>query len=72
MTKLTREVTRVVDFGRGPVAITLHPDGLVIFREKARRTRFALPIGAAYVQAVGRYVSAQRAARKAARKEARS
>ena len=65
MTRLSRAVTRMVDFGRGPVAVTLHPDGLVIFREKGRRTRFSLPIGAVFAQAVGRAVALERDARKA-------
>ena len=64
MTKLSKPVTRVVDFGRGPVAVTLQPDGLITFREKGRRKVFAVPLSAAFVQAVGRAVTAERAAKK--------
>jgi len=71
-TRLTKPITRVVDFGRGPVAVTLRPDGLIAFREKRRRVEFYLPIGAAFIQAVARAVAAEKAAKKAARKAARS
>ena len=64
MTPLRKPVTRWVDFGRGPVAVTLDPSGLLTFREKGRRTTFAVPIGAAFVQAVGRSLAAKRAARR--------
>jgi hypothetical protein len=67
VTALHKPVTRVVDFGRGPVAITMRPDGLLTFREKGRRKVFAVPIAAAFVQAVGRSVAAERVARKAAK-----
>lgn len=60
MTPLRKPVTRVIDFGRGPVAVTMHPDGLLTFREKGRRTVFAVPIAAAFVQAVGRAVAARK------------
>jgi hypothetical protein len=72
VTRLTKAVARVVDFGRGPVVVTLHPDGMISFREHRRRLRFYLPIGAAFVEAVGRHVSAERAAKRAARKARRS
>ena len=68
MTPLRKAVSRRVDFGRGPVTVTLDPSGLIVFRERGRRTVFALPIGAAFAAAVGRAVSAEKAARKAARK----
>jgi hypothetical protein len=68
MTALRKPVTRVVDFGRGPVAITMSPDGLFTFREKGRRKVFAVPIAATFVQAVGRTVAAEKAARRLARK----
>ena len=71
MTALSKPVTRVVDFGRGPVAITMTPDGLFTFREKGRRKVFAVPIAAAFVQAVGRSIASERAARKVARKAVR-
>lgn len=64
MTALRRPVTRVVDFGRGPVAITMTPDGLFTFREKGRRKTFAVPIARAFVEAVGRTIAAERASRK--------
>ena len=64
MTALRKPVTRWVDFGRGPVAVTLDPSGLITFREKGRRTVFAVPIGATFVQAVGRSLAARKAARK--------
>lgn len=64
MTSLLKPVTRVVDFGRGPVAVTLRPDGLIVFRHKRGRKAFAVPIGAVYVNAVARAVSSERAARK--------
>ena len=68
MTPLRKPVTRVMDFGRGPVAITMHPDGLLTFREKGRRKVFAIPIAAAFVQAIARALAAEKAARKAARR----
>jgi hypothetical protein len=64
MTTLRKPVTRVIDFGRGPVAVTMDPSGLITFREKGRRTVFAVPMGATFVQAVGRSLAAKRAARK--------
>lgn len=64
MTALKKPVTRMVDFGRGPVAITMTPDGLFTFREKGRRKVFAVPIAKAFVEAVGRTVAAERAIRK--------
>lgn len=64
MTPLNKPVTRVVDFGRGPMAITLHPAGLITFRKKGTRTMYAVPIGATFVQAVGRYLAEKKANRK--------
>ena len=72
MTKLTKPVTRVIDFGRGPIAVTLQPDGLLAFRERRRRVKFYLPLGAAFIEAVGRAVEAERAAKRAARKARRA
>lgn len=71
MTKLVRPVTRWIDFGRGPIAITLQPDGMISFREQRRRVKFFLPIGAAFVEAVGRAVAAEREAKRIARKASR-
>lgn len=65
MTKLARSVTRMVDFGRGPVAVTLTTAGdipIIRFREKGRHTTFDLPLAAAFVQAVGRAVSIKKEA----------
>lgn len=64
MTPLRRPVTRVVDFGRGPVAVTMDPSGLFTFRHKRGRTVYAVPIGAAYVNAVARAVALRKATRK--------
>lgn len=64
MTALRKPVTRWVDFGRGPVAVTLDPSGLITFREKGRRTVYAMPLGATFVQAVGRAIAARKAERK--------
>src|SRR3990172_291187 len=38
MTSLRKPVTRVVDFGRGPVAVTMDPSRLIPFRHKRGRT----------------------------------
>jgi hypothetical protein len=63
VTPLRKPVTRQVDFGRGPVAVTLDPSGLITFRERRRRTVFAIPIGAAFVSAVGWALATKRAKR---------
>jgi hypothetical protein len=59
MTILNKPVTRIVDLGRGPVAVTLTTAGdvpVIRFREKGRRKTFDLPLAAAFVEAVGRSV----------------
>ena len=63
MTPLRKPVTRVVDFGRGPVAVTLWPSGLITFREKGRRAVYAAPLSRVFIQAVDAAVSARRAAK---------
>jgi hypothetical protein len=59
-TPCDRPVIRKVDFGRGPVWVTLTSAGdvpIIRFRDKGRREYFALPLAAVYVQAVGRAVA---------------
>lgn len=60
MTSLDKPVSRMVDFGRGPVCVTLTSAGdvpVIRFRDKGRHVTFDLPLSAAYVQAVGRAVN---------------
>lgn len=61
MTTLKKPVTRVVDFGRGKIALTLHPDNIITFRHHRGRKRFAVEIGQVFVLAVGKAVAAARA-----------
>jgi hypothetical protein len=56
---------------RGQVSVTLHPGGLIGFREHRRRTEFVLPLARVFVWAADAYQQQQRAERKAARKAAR-
>ena len=63
MTQLERTVTRMVDFGRGPVAVSLTTAGdvpIIRFREKGRHKTFDLPLAAVFVQAVGRAINKER------------
>lgn len=62
-TPLDKPVTRVVDFGRGAVSVTLTSAGdvpVIRFREKGRRVTFDLPLAAAFVEAVGRTLNTRR------------
>lgn len=67
MTDLNRPVRRRVALPRGPVSVTLYPDGRIGFREARRRTEFALPLARVFVLAADAYQQQQRAERKAAR-----
>lgn len=69
MTRLSKPVTRWVDFGRGPVAVTLDPSGLITFREKGRRASYAIPLSVVFVRAVVQATEASKAERKANKKE---
>mgnify|MGYP001560780131 CR=1 FL=1 len=63
MKTLEKPVSRMVEFGRGQVAITLTSAGdvpVITFRHKGSRTTFTLPLAAAYAQAVGRTVAQQK------------
>ena len=71
MTDLRRPVRRRVSLPRGPVSVTLYPDGRIGFREHKRRTEFALPLARVFVLAADAYqqqLKADRKAAKAARK----
>lgn len=54
MTTLKKAVTRRVDadHGRVPIAITIHPEGFLTFREKGNRRSYTLSIMYAYRLAV--------------------
>jgi hypothetical protein len=56
MKRLDKPVRRVVEFtqrtGFRPLVVTLHPSGLIMFREFGRRRVYALPVMAAYRFAV--------------------
>lgn len=67
MTRLMRAVRRVIDLGRGPVAVTLYPDGHIGFRPRRHRTEFRLPLGSVMVRAVDAHVQQAKAERRAAR-----
>lgn len=69
MTDLRRPVRRRVELPRGPVSVTLHPGGLIGFREHRRRVEFVLPLARVFVLAADAYQQQKRAERKAARKE---
>lgn len=67
-TKLSRPVTRVVETLRGEaLVVTLAPEGIK-FREARRRTTYLLPYGTAFLDAVERYVQAEKRAKLAERK----
>lgn len=71
MTALTR-VRRTVDIGlTRPLVVTLdanHGEPLLWFRQKGRRTSYALPLSWCYTQAAKRAAEQLRAERKARRK----
>lgn len=71
MTKLTR-VVRTVDIGeRRPIVVTMDDNAgqpLLWFREKGRRTAWALPLGWCYRQAALKAAEQLRAERRARRK----
>ena len=54
MTTLNKPLTRRVDAdcGRLPLAITIHPNGLIEFREKGSRRSYSIPAMACYRMAV--------------------
>ena len=51
-TLLRKAVARAVELPRGPVVVTLYPDGLITFREKRRRKEYPLPLASLFVRAV--------------------
>ena len=75
MTALTR-VRRTVDLGlRRPIVVTLDWNNgapLLWFREKGRRTAFALPLAWCFTQAAKRAAEQLRLDRKAKRKNRRN
>lgn len=67
-----RPVRRTYDFGeRRPVVATIHPDGVVEFREKGRRRSFCAHLRALYFAAVKQAVETDRESRQAERRAAR-
>ena len=71
MTRLTRPVTReVATLSGSSLIVTLSPEG-VVFREKRRRTRFLLPYGVAFLEAVERHIQAERRAKRTERRARR-
>lgn len=67
-TPLLKPVTRAAHTPSGTaLAVTLAPEG-IYFRERGRRTRFLLPLGTAFVQAVRLEVARQKAEKAAAKK----
>ena len=70
-TPLRKPVSRRVDLPRGPVVVTLLPEGLVSFRERGRRTSFTLPLSAVFLRAVDAEIARKKAEKRAARKAAR-
>lgn len=72
MTDLQRPVRRRVTLPRGPVSVTLHPGGLIGFREHRRRVEFILPLARVFVLAADAYQQQRRAERKAAARARRN
>jgi len=68
MTDLLKLVRRRVRLPRGPVSVTLYPDGTIGFREHKRRVEFRVPLARVFVLAADAYQQQQRAERKAAAK----
>jgi hypothetical protein len=52
---ISREFT--VDGYQLPIVVTIDPSGVIIFREKTKRTEFSLPVGWCYLQAVKKALS---------------
>lgn len=71
-TPLRKPVSRRADLPRGPVIVTLRPDGLIEFREHRRRKTFVLPLAAVFLRAVDAEVAREKAEKRAARKAVRS
>lgn len=66
MTDLRKPVRRRLTLPRGPVSVTLYPEGLIGFRERGRHTEYKLPLARVFVWAADAYQQQQRAERKAA------
>lgn len=72
MTDLLRVVRRRVALPRGPVSVTLYPDGTIGFRETRRRVEYRVPLARVFVLAADAYQQQQKDERKAARKARRA
>ena len=72
MTDLRKPVRRRVTLPRGPVSVTLYPDGTIGFRESRRRVEFRLPLARLFVMAADAYQQQVKAERRAARRAERA
>lgn len=72
MTDLRKPIRRRVQLPRGPVSVTLYPDGTIGFREHGRRVEYRLTLARVFVLAADAHQQSERDARKAARATARA
>jgi hypothetical protein len=71
MTELRKPVRRRLTLPRGPVSVTLYPDGTIGFREPRRRCEYRLPLARVFVLAADAYQQDAKLARRRARQLAR-
>ena len=70
-TKLTKVVRREVETAttRRPVILELHPNGVLVVREKGRRVRYGVTVGWIFIQAAKATAADELARRKRERAE---
>lgn len=69
MTPLKKPVARRANLSRGAIVITLMPPDLITFRYKGGRKTFAMDLNEVFVRAVAKAVTAEKMARRKARRE---
>lgn len=67
MTNLTKPVTRRTRMPRGPVSVTLTPDGRIGFRQHRHRKTHWLPLSRVFVWAVEATIADEKRAKREAR-----
>jgi hypothetical protein len=68
MTELRKPVRRRLTLPRGPVSVTLYPDGTIGFREPRRRCEYRLPLARVFVLAADAYQQDAKLERRRARR----
>jgi hypothetical protein len=68
VTDLRKPVSRRTQLPRGPVVVTLYPDGTIGFRQIRHRVEYRLPLARVFVMAADAHQQTERAMRKLAAK----